>query len=190
MTDPVPDPAEEEFDSYPWSPLVRGTVSVLLAAYLFIVLMGPLSNPIASQHLTGPISLWLAPLQQALFLGHGYRFFGPDPGPSHLLIYKIKTADGKLIEGKFPDRTQHWPRLLYHRWFMLSETIFEEHAFALDEVSQRESLKQLDDEVNKYKQSGRIIAAMDLQDERNRQASQYEVTRGESTNWLRVLHSI
>jgi hypothetical protein len=172
------DTAEHENDSrYPWSTLTRGTVSVLLAAYLFIVLMGPLSNPIASQHLTGPISRWLAPVHQALFLGHGYRFFGPDPGPSHLLIYKIKTSDGKLIEGKFPDRTRHWPRLLYHRWFMLSETIFEEHAFALDEVSQQQSLKQMDDEIAKYKQNGRIIAARDLQDERDRQASQYEVTR-------------
>ena len=100
-------------------PRVRAVLSVLLAAYLMVVLLGPLANPIGSSNLTIPMSRLVAPVHQALFLGHGYRFFGPDPGPSHILEYRIESADGEEINDKFPDRDQHWPRLLYHRWFML-----------------------------------------------------------------------
>ncbi len=35
--------------------------------------------------------------------------------------YEIVTRDGRQIEGSFPDRKAQWPRLLYHRYFMLSE---------------------------------------------------------------------
>src|SRR5262249_22062592 len=61
------------------------------------------------------------PFLQTAYLNHGYKFFGPDPGPSHLVRYVIETADGDRMEGTFPDRKAHWPRLYYHRHFMLSE---------------------------------------------------------------------
>jgi hypothetical protein len=54
-------------------------------------------------------------------LNHGYRFFAPDPGPSHLFYYTLTMADGTTKSGHFPNRQEHWPRLLYHRYFMLSE---------------------------------------------------------------------
>ena len=81
-------------------------------------------------------------------------------------VYQVSLEDDTYVVAKFY-RPARWT----------DAQILEEHAFALDEVSQREGLKQLDDEINKYQQNGRIIAAMDLQDERDRQASQYEVTR-------------
>ena len=142
--DPVNDPAQtpstnEQPAVYRWSRGLRGAVSTMLVLYLAVVVLGPLSNPIASADLTGPLGRYVAPVHQALFLGHGYRFFGPDPGPGHLLVYKIKTRDGREIEGKFPDRNRHRPRLLYHRWFMLSETIFEEHALMPDKSSHHQS---------------------------------------------------
>jgi hypothetical protein len=31
--------------------------------------------------------------------------------------------DGSTSEGYFPNRSEHWPRLLYHRYFMLSENL-------------------------------------------------------------------
>jgi hypothetical protein len=56
-------------------------------------------------------------------LTHGYKFFGPDPGPSHLIRYDVERADGSHVQGVFPDRKEHWPRLFYHRHFMLSEFV-------------------------------------------------------------------
>jgi hypothetical protein len=54
-------------------------------------------------------------------LNHGYRFFAPDPGPSHLFRYTLTMEDGTTKSGHFPNREEHWPRLLYHRYFMLTE---------------------------------------------------------------------
>jgi hypothetical protein len=61
------------------------------------------------------------PYLDVLALGNGYRFFAPEPGPSHLVRYEITLPDGTLEQGYFPDRAKHRPRLLYHRYFMLSE---------------------------------------------------------------------
>jgi hypothetical protein len=56
-------------------------------------------------------------------LNHGYRFFAPNPSPSHLFRYRLTFDDGSTRDGFFPDRKEHWPRLLYHRHFMLSEQL-------------------------------------------------------------------
>ena len=58
------------------------------------------------------------------FLNHGYAFFAPDPGPSHLVRAHLEFDDGR--PGKditFPNLKEQRPRLLYHRHFMLSETL-------------------------------------------------------------------
>jgi hypothetical protein len=35
--------------------------------------------------------------------------------------YRVFDKEGEIIaEGRFPDREMHWPRLRYHRYFMLS----------------------------------------------------------------------
>jgi hypothetical protein len=63
------------------------------------------------------------PLVGALFLGHGYRFFAPDPGPGHSIRWSMVMADGSIRQGSIPDCDTDWPRLLYHRRFMISEKI-------------------------------------------------------------------
>jgi hypothetical protein len=35
--------------------------------------------------------------------------------------YTIEHQDGRREDGVFPDRDAHWPRLRYHRHFMLAE---------------------------------------------------------------------
>ena len=119
---------EPDIQALPLESWQRFLLSIGITGYLLIVLLGPLSNPIASNNLTGPLSQMVAPVHQSLFLGHGYRFFGPDPSPSHIVEFRIAQANEESITGKFPDREKHWPRLLYHRWFMLSETIYEDRA--------------------------------------------------------------
>ena len=62
------------------------------------------------------------PYLELLYLNHGYKFFAPDPGRSSRLIrYELELPDGTTVEGIFPDRERYWPRLRYHRHFMLSE---------------------------------------------------------------------
>src|SRR5262249_2500500 len=71
-----------------------------------------------------PIRRTLQPYISALFLDHGYFFFAPNPGPNHLVDYKLEFADGRAPqEGRFPNLTTERPRLLYHRYFMLSEAL-------------------------------------------------------------------
>ncbi|HWB09716.1 MAG TPA: hypothetical protein VG826_10840 [Pirellulales bacterium] len=102
-----------------WSPRVRFIVSLALVWHLVALLVGPISSP--PSMLGERLQSIYAPYLQAAYLNHGYKFFGPDPGPSHLVRYVVETSDGERIEGTFPDRKTHRPRLLYHRHFMLSE---------------------------------------------------------------------
>ncbi|QDS91170.1 hypothetical protein EC9_53900 [Rosistilla ulvae] len=62
-----------------------------------------------------------------LYLSHGYAFFAPDPGPSHLVAASWIDADGQPQTETFPDRNNQWPRLLYHRHFMLTEFLHNMH---------------------------------------------------------------
>ena len=162
---------------FAWSPVARLVASLVIGFYLFVVVIGPLSNPIASEHLTGPLSRIVSPFHQALFLGHGYRFFGPDPGPSHLVYYKITRADGDLIEGHFPDRDENWPRLLYHRWFMLSETLYEEHAFTPDQEAFDAEQEALEKEIAKKRSEGVFESVKTLEAQKLDRRDQYERTR-------------
>lgn len=68
---------------------------------------------------------WFRPYINAMYLNHGYAFFAPNPGPSHLVRYRIEFDDGREpIEGVFPDLKTQRPRLLYHRHFMLAESLY------------------------------------------------------------------
>ncbi len=170
------DPAINVSDDMPLNPWLRRLTSVLILAFLAIVILGPLSNPIASRHLTAPLAAWVSPVHRALFLGHGYRFFAPNPGPSHLVQYKITRADGTQLESVFPDRETIKPRLLYHRWFMLSETVYSEHA---QTPSQREferlNLSRIQ-QVKALNKGGRLVLARSLETTRKREEEAYQRT--------------
>jgi hypothetical protein len=103
------------------SPGWKGLISLLVALHVAAVFVGPWAMPPHGSELARTIAAGFAPYLQAAFLDNGYRFFAPEPGPGHLVRYEIVTRDGRTIEGSFPDRKAHWPRLLYHRHFMLSE---------------------------------------------------------------------
>jgi hypothetical protein len=61
------------------------------------------------------------PYVEGMSLANGYRFFAPEPGPSHIVRYELTFDDGSTREGFFPSREANKPRLLYHRYFMMSE---------------------------------------------------------------------
>ncbi len=104
-------------------PAVRRLVSVLVALHVAVVFIGPWAMPPQASQLGGTLARLCQPYLEALFLANGYRFFAPEPGPSHLVRYELTMDDGTTRSGVFPDRQQERPRLLYHRYFMLSEFV-------------------------------------------------------------------
>jgi hypothetical protein len=106
-----------------WSPVTRAVASAGIVLYLACVIMPPLAGPPPASGLAVAALQPLRPLVGALSLGHGYRFFAPDPGPGHSIRWSMEFADGSTRKGIIPDRDTDRPRLLYHRRFMISEKI-------------------------------------------------------------------
>ena len=109
-------------EKLPWSKAVRWIVSLLLVLHVLAVFSAPWSFPPPSSLLSVRVSQLFAPYQQAIYVNNGYRFFAPNPGPSHLIRYEVDLDSGETVKGRFPEPKQQWPRLLYHRHFMISET--------------------------------------------------------------------
>ena len=103
-----------------WRPAIRALVSIAILWHLAAVVLAPLSNPTPTI-LGDRLRPIFQPYLSAAHLDQGYKFFAPDPGPSHLIKYELTLADGSQQKGVLPDINQHRPRLFYHRHFMLSE---------------------------------------------------------------------
>lgn len=73
----------------------------------------------------------LAPYVEFTYLDHGYFFFAPEPGPSHLIEATFDEG-GRESSVRYPDRRAQWPRLLYHRHFMLTENLHQLWAPPID----------------------------------------------------------
>lgn len=124
-TDETPAPGPKPQPKIIWSGAVRGWVSLLLLIHVTALFVGPWASPPPSSYLSQQAEKLYEPYLRALFLkDHGYRFFAPNPGASHLVRYELLDAAGnKVGEGRFPNLDVHWPRLLYHRHFMISESL-------------------------------------------------------------------
>jgi hypothetical protein len=110
----------EDDRSKPLSRRVRGVVSALLVLHLVAIASAPLAMEPASLP-AQKVFAFFRPYLDAAFLNHGYHFFAPEPGPSHLIRYELTFADGRVESAVFPDPAEQKPRLNYHRHFMLSE---------------------------------------------------------------------
>ncbi|MCA9179720.1 MAG: hypothetical protein KDB14_34930 [Planctomycetales bacterium] len=94
--------------------------SILICLHLLAVILAPASMPPASTSVQSMFGV-LRPYIQFAYLNHGYHFFAPDPGPSSLLDFTVIDDQGNRTWHRMPDRAESWPRLLYHRRFMLTE---------------------------------------------------------------------
>ena len=101
---------------------LRAVVSLLLLFHLAALVVAPMAVRPSSM-LSGYAWTLFQPYLEAAYLNHGYHFFGPEPGPGHLVRYEIELPDGTKKRGFFPNPREHKPRLLYHRHFMLSERL-------------------------------------------------------------------
>jgi hypothetical protein len=103
------------------APIWRWVLSAAIVFHLLAVVTGPWSFAPLHSPLADDAFRTLRPYLETLGLANGYRFFAPEPGPSNLIHYEMEFADGRKQAGVFPDKTAEWPRLRYHRHFMLSE---------------------------------------------------------------------
>jgi hypothetical protein len=97
--------------------------TLLLVPYLAALVIAPLAGPPPASALAQVILQPFRPLLGTLHLGHGYRFFAPDPGPGHAIRWEAMLPDGSTRTGSIPDRDADRPRLLYHRRFMVAEKL-------------------------------------------------------------------
>jgi len=104
---------------------IRVIATVLILFHLWAVVGRPIEFATQGPFGTSPsATLFRMPVRaysQFTYLDHGYAFFAPDPGPSHLIAVTLTNPDGQNIDLKYPDLNDQWPRLLYHRHFMLAE---------------------------------------------------------------------
>lgn len=95
--------------------------SVWIVYHFLGLFVSPSSIPPSSATVRNSWGLF-GPYLQFMYMNHGHHFFAPDPGASTLVRYVVERPDGQTIEGKIPNR-QIFPRLLYHRHFMLTESL-------------------------------------------------------------------
>jgi len=113
--------------SFPFRWLISaGIIAHLMAVFvppLAFQTRGPLGSSPSVETLIAPVRSY----SQFLYIDRGYAFFAPDPGPSHLIQVAIDGGenDEKMTERIIPNLEEQWPRLSYHRHFMLAEFLNE-----------------------------------------------------------------
>jgi hypothetical protein len=95
----------------------------MLVWHLTALVLAPLSIPPTSRLVRDlaqqPPMQWYL---DGLYLNHGYHFFAPDPGAGRLVRYEVADErGGTMKQGEFPNSEVQWPRLWYHRHFMLAD---------------------------------------------------------------------
>jgi hypothetical protein len=120
---PGPQPKPRNRKPGQWPLAVRVGVSLLLIWHLAAVFLAPLSiQPSSPLVVTVAQGSFMQYYLDSLYLNHGYHFFAPEPSMGHMIRYLVADDRGsELARGEFPSKKDNWPRLLYHRYFMLAE---------------------------------------------------------------------
>jgi hypothetical protein len=120
-----------------WSRRAKLIVSGIVILQLMAVFAEPFHfftrSPVrGSSQAARPLREGMKPYVDFAYLNHGYFFFAPEPGPSHLIQASMKMPDGTTPTLRYPDKYAQWPRLLYHRHFMLAEFLNQLHVPPVD----------------------------------------------------------
>lgn len=118
---PQPKPKARKPGQMHWA--LKLAISLLVIWHVTAVFLAPMSipptSPLVTEIVQGTKMQWYLDL---LYINHGYDFFAPDPSNGHLIRFELFDSGGKVIEeGEFPNKQVNWPRLLYHRYFMLAD---------------------------------------------------------------------
>lgn len=108
----------------PLGALAKLALSAAIVWHLWGVIAEPMRFQTVASHGPSPITNAfykpIGPYAEFMYLTHGYAFFAPQPGPSHLIEATTSGATGTQTR-RYPDLARDQPRLFYHRHFMLSE---------------------------------------------------------------------
>jgi hypothetical protein len=115
ITNPPPSACQVRWRKW----LVAIALNVWLCYHLFAIIICPASVAPATPIVQAGWSLASGYLQ-LLYLNHGFHFFAPDPTGSSLIRCELEFPDKTTRTVQYPNRNI-WPRLLYHRHFMLTE---------------------------------------------------------------------
>lgn len=173
MKNQTVDSSDSSATPFPWSSSRRFWISLVLAFHLFCVTLAPVAVVEPRPGVAVETQQVLRPYSESLYLLHGYRFFAPEPGPSHSVHYDVTTASGENVSGHFPDRNKTWPRLLYHRWFMLSETVFQHLSETLDHKQLSEWQTRIQEQIASLRESD-PRAARAMESQLQRELAQHE----------------
>lgn len=116
--------SDEVQQDRPWDAIPRWSrrlLSAWLLYHVIAIVMPPLAIPPTSSLLSEMAGLF-RPYTEGLHVNHGYHYFAPQPGESTLIAFTATRPEGTEVKGIMPNR-QIWPRLLYHRHFMLTESL-------------------------------------------------------------------
>ena len=123
-----PNPPSREAGSQPRRPGRLGPVARVLISLLIVwhftgvflaALSVPASSPLVYDIAQQPPMQWYL---DALYLNQGHSFFAPDVGPGNVIYYELFDQPGRVIDdGELPSKKEYWPRLRYHRHFMLAD---------------------------------------------------------------------
>jgi hypothetical protein len=120
---PAPAPRESRKRDGKLALWLRIVISVVIVWHFTAIFLAALCIP-ASSRLVVDIAQ-KPPMQwylDALYLNQGHSFFAPDVGPSRVVRYELFDQSGRPVtSGQLPSRNDHWPRLRYHRHFMLAD---------------------------------------------------------------------
>lgn len=99
-------------------------VSVALVWHLTSQLVAQLSAQPASRLETSMVGLF-APYFEVFDVGHAYRYYAPEPGPTPIVLAKLRYPDGREEEIRLPDRGLT-PRLRYQRHLNLANHLYND----------------------------------------------------------------
>ncbi len=102
---------------------LRVVISIVIAWHFAAIFLAALCIPATSDLV---IDITQKPPMQwyldVLYMNQGHSFFAPDVGPSRIVEYELYDQSGQPIGKDYlPSRKNHWPRLRYHRHFMLAD---------------------------------------------------------------------
>lgn len=174
------------------SPAARVAISVLLVLHLLAVFIAPFSFASrvgsASSPFADGLMVVFRPYADALFLNHGYFFFAPNPGETHLVRYRLEFDDNREpVEGTFPNLQEQWPRLLYHRHFMMSESLHSSFVPAQPPPEPSPPAAEAAPEEQRRYQQLKVDYAEQLRYWRHRR-EQYESLRDSLATHLKTAH--
>lgn len=123
-----PNPPQREATATPRHPgrprpIIRVVISLLIVWHFTSIFLAALSIGVTSDLVMRvsqkPPMQWYL---DALYLNQGHSFFAPEVGPGHLIRYQLFDQSGRVMDqGELPSRKEYWPRLFYHRHFMLAD---------------------------------------------------------------------